>query len=391
MITIPTLSELYNGILNDLQSEYGSPVPNTQKNVLRCIAAVQAAKLKLKYLYLGSIQKNIWVDTADSEENGGTLERFGRIKLGRNKQKATAGIYTLVVSGETGATIPASTTFKSDDDSLNPGYLFILEQAYQLTGPTDTITVRALTAGLESKLEANDTLTATAPIASVDSGAYVQSIDTQPLAAETVEQYRATLNEAFRLEPQGGAASDYRIWCQDAQGVERVYPYARSGYTAEVNLYVEATPEDSIDGYGTPSAQILTDVEDVVNFNPDQTIPLLERGRRPLQVIVNYLPVTPIPVVITITNYAGLTLAKQATLLAALEEMISGIRPFVAAADVLINKNDIISNNQIIGVIVTAIPGSSFDAPVFTVGGIPYQSHQFLDGDIPYLSAFNIS
>src|SRR5688572_3872346 len=258
MITIPTLNQLYTSILNDLETEFGNNIPLFGKNFLRAFAAVQAAKLKLFYIALGGVQKNIFVDTADPENSGGTLERFGRIKLGRNPFPAQAGQYTIEVTGSVGATIPASSTFKSNDDALSPGKLYVLDLAYTLIATTDTITVRALQAGTDSRLEVGDQLTATAPIPNANSLAQVTAESVTPLDAETTEEYRHKVVEAYQLEPQGGAASDYRIWAADVQGVARVYPYAKSGEPGVVDVYVEATPGDSTDGKGTPPGSMIT-------------------------------------------------------------------------------------------------------------------------------------
>ena len=252
MTTIPTLSELYDSIIADLETQFGESIPLVGKNFLRVMAAVQAAKLKLYYLALGLVQKNIFPDSADSESIGGTLERFGRIKLGRNPFDARAGEYEIIVTGSVGAVIKASSTWKSDDSSTSPGKLFILDEEFTLLFATDTIIVRALEAGTESSLDAGDTLSATAPIALVDKTATVYAEITEPRAAETIEAYRTAVLNSFRLEPQGGAATDYRLWSQDAQGVRFVYPYARTGFPCEMNLFVEANEVDSTDGKGTP-------------------------------------------------------------------------------------------------------------------------------------------
>ena len=133
MITIPTLKELFDDIVADLESELTVTIPVFGPIFIRALAAVQAAKLKLYYLTIGQLQKNIFVDTADPESSGGTLERFGRIKLNRNPFPATAAQYDIDVTGTIGATIPAGRTFKSDDDALNPGKLYILDAEFELT------------------------------------------------------------------------------------------------------------------------------------------------------------------------------------------------------------------------------------------------------------------
>lgn len=390
MITLPTLAELYAGILADLESSYGVSISLFGKVALRAIAAVQAGKFKLYYLVIGNLQKNIFVDTADSETIGGTLERFGRVKLGRNPFPAQAGVYVVTVTGTVGGVIAASTTFKSDDTSLHPGMLYVLDNDYTLMSNPDSITLRALTSGEEARLDVGNTLTTTSPIALVDSGVVVASVATEPLAAEDLEAYRLAIINSYRLEPQGGAATDYRLWAQDAQGVRFTYPYAWSGHANEINLYVEATIADSTDGKGTPSGALLLAVEAVVEFNPDVSLPLLERGRRPLGVFaVHYLAITVKTIDVTITGYVGITSPIQALLLTAITDAINKIRPFVSAADVLVNKNDILDVNKLIGFIITAHPGAVFASVAFTVDGVPLSSYNFVDGNIPWLNSVN--
>lgn len=391
MITIPTIQQLQTDIISDLEAKYGDSISTVGKVALRVIALVQAAKLKLYYLALANIQKNIAPDTAESESVGGTLERFGRIKLGRNPYPAVAGEYELTVTGTTGGVIAASTTFKSNDNSLNPGIMYVLDNAYTMPGTTGTITVRCLTPGEGGKLNVGNTLTATAPIALVDSIATVASEITEPLAAEDIEAYRLAVLNSYRLEAMGGAATDYRLWAQDAQGVAKVYPYAKSNAPAEINLYVEATVADSIDGKGTPSNALLSDVESVIEFNPDTNLPLLERGRRPLDVIVNYLPITPKNVDITITGYQNLTTPIQAQLETAITDFINTIRPFVAAADVLADKNDTIDTNKIIGVIISSQPGAVFLSITIEVNGSVVPTYTFTNGNIPYVNSITFA
>lgn len=390
MITIPTLTQLYNAIISDLETTYGSTIPTFGKNMLRVFAAVQAGKLKLYYLAIGNLQKNIFIDTADPVASGGTLERFGYIKLGRYPFPAVAGQYVVSVTGTVGATITARTTFKSNDDSVNPGILFILDVAHVMAYSSDLITIRALTAGAVSKMAVGDKLTATAPIVNVDSIVTIVSEAVAPLDSENIEDYRDKGIQAYQQEPQGGAATDYREWAFDAQGVKNTYPYAKSGYANEIDLFVEATTGDSTDGKGTPSAALLLAVQAVVEFDPDTTKPLNERGRQPLGVFqVHYLPVTIKTIDIFIPSFAGLTPTIQTEIFNALQDHVNLIRPFVSAADVLADKNDILDTNQIVSVILLTRPGSSFGAVTFKVDGVTMSTYTFVQGNIPYLNSVN--
>lgn len=385
MINIPTTNELYVQMISALETELNINIPASGKSAIRAIAAVQAAKLKLYYLAVMNVQKNIFVDTADPEAIGGTLERFGFVKLGRYPFQATAGKYQLNVSGTVGSVLSAGTIFKSDDDALSPGQLYTLDTAYTMPGGTGTIEVRALETGLDSQLSPGDTLSLTAPIAGVDTTATVYIETTEPVAAEDIEDYRQKAIQAYQLEPQGGSGSDYRLWAADAQGVEQSYPYAVAGNSNQINLFVEATTVDSTDGKGTPTAAILTAVQSAVED------PTTERpGRKPLGVfIVNYEPVNVLDVDITIDSFVDNTADKQADILSSITTAINQIRPYIGSIEPLANKNDILDTNLVISKILEAVPGSTFGSITLNVDGSPVSTYTFTNGEIPFLNSIS--
>ncbi len=386
MTTIPALITLYNEIISDLQTEFGIVISNFGKAVLRGFAATQAKKLKLFYLALGNVQNNTNPITAEPVAVGGTLERWGAVK-GLTQRPATQAQYTCAVTGTTGGVIPANTTFKSDDNSLNPGHLYILDNAYTMPGSSGSITLRALDAGNISLLAVTNTLTSTTPIVNVNSTATVSAIAVDPVEAETTEQFRARILEAYQLSPQGGAPADYRLWASDAAGVRTSYPYAASGAANEVDLYVEAFYADSTDGKGTPTSTIVTDVENDVETDPDTGV-----GRRPLGVFaVNVLPITPLDLTIQIDSGGTITIAQQATIISALQEAIYQIRPFIAGIDAVADRNDVISTYGIGRVIIDTIGGVLISAIDLTVSGSPAVSYMFDNGEIPYIDAADIT
>lgn len=387
-VNIPKLNDIYLDVLGQLESELGITIPLFGRNFLRALAVVQAAKIKLIYLAIGNVQKNIFVDTADPESSGGTLERFGRVKLGRSRFSATAGTYAITVTGNVGAVIKASTTFKSNDDASSKGKIFQLDNDYTMVIGVNTINVRALEAGLGAKLSIADQMTATAPIANVDSLATVSAEIIQPLSEETVEDYRQKAILAYQLEPQGGAATDYILWSNDAQGVARVYPYVRQGFAGEIVIYVEATIVDSIDGMGTPTPTILADVESVVEFDPDTTKPIYERGRRPLGVFnIAFNPVIIKMIDVEIVGFENLTAEKQTLIDASILDFIDDVRPFIDAADILANKNDILSVNKLTFQILEAEPTAVWTNLILKVDGVPVPTFTFDNGEIPFLNS----
>jgi hypothetical protein len=384
-MNIPTFTELYQSILTDLKNKL-SITYIIGKVVVNAFAAVQAAKLKILYIAASNIYKNIFVDTADPERLGGSLERYGLVKLGRQPNPAVAGEYKMSVTGVIGAVIPANTSFKSLEGALNPDKLFVIDSDYTFTSTSGIINIRALDLGANSALNAGDELQVTAPIADVESYGFITEVVVIATNEESSENYRQAIINSYQLEAQGGAKTDYKLWAQDATGVRDVYPYAKSGYAGEINLWVEATVEDSTDGKGTPSSALLSDVEDVINFDPDASRPIYERGRLPLGVFdVHYLPINLLAVDVYIENLSDITLINSIEI--ALINFIYDVRPYIAGAENPNNEQkDRLYLSDIINVIRDVIGSSNtFTSVEMTVDGSLETIYQFINGNIPYI------
>ncbi len=383
---MPTIKQIYDSIISDMETNLGVTIPTFGKNFLRAMAMVQAAKLKLIYLTAEFVEKNTLPDTAYSTSRGGNLERWGQIKLNRNPFPATQGIYTIQLTGEVGEVVPAQTQFQSRDSSAAPGQLFILDQSVTFTSTTETANIRALEAGLVSKLEVGDLLIATVPLANVEQEVEVTAEDTPPQEAESIELYRQRTLEAFRTEPQGGAGVDYRLWANEASGVVQSYPYAKTSAPNEIEVFIEASIADSTDGKRTPSTQILTDAANSIETNPNNSLPDAQRGRRPLGVLdVDVKPIIPLDVAITIPSFVGLTPEKENAIKSEIISTIDEVRPYVPSVDISTDGNDVLTVNAIISAITRAVPGSVFGNVTMTVDGSSVSSYEFEGGEIPFV------
>jgi hypothetical protein len=96
------------------------------------------------------------------------------------------------------------------------------------------------------------------------------------------------------------------------------------------------------------------------------------------------LPVEPLDVLIDIAGFQNLTTDKETLINNQLDKIISAIRPFVAGADVLENKNDILDINKVISAIISVVPGAIFSTVTLTVNGTPTLTYTFEGGEIPY-------
>lgn len=389
MQNIPTIIELNEALEADFRSKLNLSDDDLKK-VLTAFNAVLAAQFKLVHLFLSDIQNNIFPDTADLLINGGTLERLGLIYLGRNPNPATVGVFELSVTGVVGSTLRSGLTFKANDDAKNGGKLFILDAEYTLVSGANIIEVRALGNGTEYDLNVGDELTITEPVIGVDQTSTVSLVVTQPTASESVDNYRQAVLDAIQLEPQGGAKTDYRLWASDAPGVRRVYPYVRESNAGVVDVFVEATLADSTDGEGTPSASLLNDVKEVIEFDPDTTKPINERGRRPIQAIVETSAVNLVPVDVNIIGLVENTATIQTAVLNNLKTFLRDVRPYIAGADLARNKNDILYSARLQGVVTDVLDNTNFFTSFeMLVNGVSEISYTIGGANIPYLRNLN--
>ncbi len=384
MKPIPTIKEINTNISNDLRSKLNLTIDYLKK-VYDALALVLSAQLHLLYLYLGDIQDNIFPDKATTADQGGTLERQGIIYMNRNPFPDSVGSFKASVIGVAGSVLRVNLTFKSNDDTLNPGQVYILDSEYTLTGTDDIIEIRSIGAGVDFNLNVDDNLTITEPVIGVDKTITITEVLVQPKAGET-ELYRQAILNAIQLEPQGGSRADYRQWSTDAQGVRLVYPYVRDIDASIIDLYVEATLTDSIDGKGTPSASILTEVEEVVEFDPDITKPTNERGRRPMQADVQVSAITLVPVDVNIIGLNDSSDSVKDSILSSINDYLYGIRPFISGADLRRNKNDILYSGKLQSVVTDVLTnGNFFNVLELYVDGNLVNSYEFTLGNIPSL------
>ena len=379
MKNIPLIADILTSIESSLMS--GLDVPSLD-TFLTVDSQTNAGQLKLLYLYIGQQQQEFFPDLATSELYGGTLERAGRIFLGRNPFPAAAGVYQVQVSGTIGATIPASTTFRSDDSSLSPGYLFILDSDFTLVSGFDTITLTALTPGTIANLNLGDTLTCTQPLVNVAAQVVVTSITTGAIDAEDLELYRSKILEQIRLQTGSWSATDYRLVAKNIAGVKQIYAYAYSGHAGQINVWIEGTVPGT-----APASGVITAVSTATELV------------RPLHVLqVNYAACTINQIAIQITQVTTLSSSQQAIIKTALQNAINAVRPFIAACDNILKRNDSLGTDYSVqyctnlqNTVAGAIPGVAFGAVSFTVDTVPATTYTADQGTIPYANPTNIT
>lgn len=381
MTQIPTIQDIYNALISNLETAYGITIPAGNR-FLEAQTGVLAQQFYLNYLANADVQKNIWPDTADSIANGGTLERFGNIILGRYPDAAVPGQYTATVTGSIGAVIPGTTVFKADSNSNSPGALYqIVGGSFTLTNTTDTISVIALKGGTEFGMLVGNTLTSVSPIANVDSLITIATVVDDPIDAEDLEEYRTKIIEKIQLTPGSWSAVDYRLIGLNVTGVQQTYAYANSGQSAVVDVYLQGNTPVANPGPSV-SPSVLTDYQTAL----EAVLPLSVWA-----VNYNSCPINDVTIQIAMGSFPAIPAAQQTTIKSALVAFINGITPFIAAADVVAERNDTIATYNLTKVITEAAPGYGFSAVTFTVAGTPQTSWQADQGNISFLDAANVT
>lgn len=373
MTTIPTITELKSGIIANFEAEFDIVINPFGKAFLEALASVLAMGLWLIYLGIASTQRNIWYDTCDYD----TLIRFGITILGRYPFNATKAQYTITVTGTIGGTIPATTVFKSDPDALNPGKLYQVATSITLSATSQNIVVNALQGGDASTLDVGDTLTSTTPMLNVNRTATVVTEDINPEDAEDMELYRKKIGEKIRLTPGSWNAVDYRLVGTGVTGVKAVYAYGASD--TEVDVYLRGTVDVANPG-PSASSTVISDYETALGLV------------RPLPAFtINVMSSTIRNVVITVNmgSFPAFTTAQQTAITNALTTLVNGIEPFIAAADEVSERHDILATYNVSETISKAVPGYGFSSVTFTVAGSPTTAWTADNGEIAYLSSVN--
>ena len=391
MKAIPTIKQLYTRIEAAIKNRLD--ITDVElKLVLDVFTSVIAGEFKLAYLYVSDVRNNLFPDTAETAENGGELNRLGQIYLNRQPRPATHGFFRFQVIGVENSKLRSGITFKSNDDSTNPGKMFISETEHFLSAIPDNniFLLRSLEAGGKSILKVGDELTVTEPVIGIDNTIKITEIVSLPIESETVESYRQKIISAIQLEPQGGARTDYRLWAQDAQGVREVFPYVKENAAGVVQVFVEANAVDSIDGKGTPSQYLLDNVRDVIYMDPDETLEINDRGRLPIQAILEVLPITLKPVDITITGLRQNNIEIQNLIKTNIELFLKDVRPFVYGADLMRNRNDILYSGKVQNIVTDSLGNNNFfDDFNMSVDGQTELKFMFSFANIPYLRNIN--
>lgn len=386
--TPPTVSQISANIIAQLESTLNQAIPGLPRAFYRVSAKAIAAVYVILYKYGGFIALQQFVTFASDKEvtiNGKTLiplQEWG-VLVGEGLPNAAtrAEMTTTITVEQEGGTIFAGQLLYNTAN----GYTYRLLSSVVLVGATVTGLVRAVSdqtdtggRGALGNLSPGDPLLFATPQTGASTETTVLAQVVTAANAESTDDYRRRVSTRFSARPQGGAASDYRIWSEEVEGIVRAYPYTGVD-PGTVDVFVEATPESSGSPDGIPTGAQLDAVTDSINTD--------ENGlatRRNINALPNVQAITRTAFVTTVTGISGVDdlATVEDDVEAALVEYFLNAEPFIDGLD-LPPRSDRITETAATAVaedIITAANGIFTDLEV-TLLAVPTPSYTLTTGE----------
>jgi hypothetical protein len=248
-----TYTSLYDQILTDWCNKLGISVSEAGYNII-IMSKVFAFGLYMIVKIIDGLKNNVWVGSMQAAK----LLEVGQDKIGRGLYQAVKGEYTCSTVEKTPGNIPANTIFTIEID----GTIYSFETT-AVVAAGDDVTVRALTAGTDSKLEAADILTAKQNLTYAENDITVTAVTQEPTDTETIEHYREVVVAYETLRLGNGNASDYIVWVSDVNGLRTAYPYTAPGEAGKAVIYCESTDSEVL----VPSAGLIDNAVDAIKYD----------------------------------------------------------------------------------------------------------------------------
>ena len=350
-----TVDDVYNLLIQAFQEKFNNRLRLLPKCFIVILSKILASLFIIPYKLIGWFYLQLFPDTASYKPvNIMGNEIRPLIKLGNQfgvKEPMSGqpweGTIRVNVVNENMA-VNAGTQLKSDDTGL----MYITKITITTEGESILIPVYCTQAGISGNLNVGDELKFVSPLSSVEQTGIVEEITKTGTDDETEEHYRSRVINRYSTQPQGGAASDYRIWAFDVPGVLQTYPYNDEDSPGGIIIYVAGTQD--IYPNRIPGRELCIAVGEACTYDPDTGI----QTRKPLTAVLdpddnktyrNIKPVSIVYVNVYITDISGVDDADFASSFkTVLENYLLDREPYIRGLSDDNNKKNLIQTNTLI-------------------------------------------
>jgi hypothetical protein len=353
-----SISEIRTLIIDGLQQEFNNKLRILPKSFIKILASILAAIYIVLFKQIGWMFLQIFPETAYFGEinilgirirplvKWGVLWGAGEPRLGTQWR----GTITVKVVA-TNTVLNTGTQLKSDFT----GKIYIVDETKTLENDTETAELICTSMGTIGNLEIGDRLYFVEPLGNVKKDVEVTTVSEVAIDEETEADYRYRVINRWRVQPQGGALADYRIWGMEVSGVLNVYPYNDDGSPNGVLLYVSGNPAVFSDRI--PAAALLVAVGNACTYNPETG----RANRKPMTAVIdpqnngtytNIKPVTLKIFDIYIDDLTGISaLEFSNSVKTPIKEYFLGREPYIRGLSDDNNKTNLVSKNNVSSVV----------------------------------------
>ena len=387
-IDTTTIKGITDGIVSQMEQSLNTSFPLMPKSFTRVLAKAIASSFIMQTQYKNFIQLQQYVSTCSAENikvlgyNINPLQFWGDLIGVTARGEGERAVHNVTVSvSQTTGVLDAGTQLIS---AIN-GYTYITSQAYNITAPSMTISVKAANdeannsgIGASGNLDTGDVISFVNPPAVVSKDAVIAGQTTTGADAETTASYRNRVIIAFKRRKQGGSKIDYKSWGEEVDGITNVYPY--TGLPGEMDIYSEATVASSGSSDGIPTPSQLLAVSNSIEYDVNGIA-----SRKPAGTFVNSYAITRKGFTVTVNGLNVIDVAgTQAEITQALTDFFAAAEPFIDGLSIP-PRSDSISTIEIESVIISIVKannGSFTSADLFDEQtGDPVTAYQLNDGE----------
>lgn len=304
MASIPTITEIKEQILSDIETATGKTAPLLPISVWSVISTALAGALYLVYKFIDWTRKQIFVNTADYEGLILIGQEYGLFPNVSQEWRGTASI-----TGTNGTNIPIGKIYTRGN------FAYQVTVLATVSSGSATLVLESLTSGSEPNLIATDILTESNPTVGLSSTITIATITQSGRDEESIENFRNRISLRQKFPPQGGSVSDYVQWTLEVPGISEAFPFLDSPGIIYVYPLLETTnPLNRI-----PDNSKLTEVENYLNSYP----------LRPLNANINTSAFTEITINVAVSNLQVDTPALRATIESEITDYFFSRRPLL--------------------------------------------------------------
>ncbi|MFC2614595.1 MAG: baseplate J/gp47 family protein [Treponema sp.] len=353
-----TIEEVQQLLIRSFEHKFNTQLRILPKSFIKILCKVFAGVFIVIYKLVGWYFLQMFPETADWKEvtilgvRLRPLVKLG-VLFGVGEPLAGVqwrGIITIDVLTQ-GSVLYSGTQLKSNVT----GKLYIVEETKTLLQQKETVSVVCTEIGTAGNLEQNDTLNFVNPYGFIKTEAVVSDVARVGLDNELESSYRNRVINRFRLQPQGGALADYRIWASEVPGVLNVYPYNDKEQPGGVLLYVSGISDVYADRI--PDKGLLKKVGEACTYDPQTG----RATRKPLTAMLDpkndgsYSNVKPVSVAVfdvVITGVSGIAPADFAQVVKpSLQNYFLDRDLYIRGLSDDNNRTNVISKNHVITVV----------------------------------------